>query len=291
MTLSSYCFCTVQLLLQPLPDTTACTAHCTAGPQLEVWARGPNQQAAGSTEGPRQHLSESEQLELRSLCGRTLYHTLQGSVHMYTPQGAPHAFVATGDIPDQWIRDSSVQMGVLLPRIAQHPTLRQVRPGTSVMTARPLWCCGQLLWCWPAAVVLWPAAVVLWPAAVVLASCCGAVASCCGAVASCCGAVASCCGAGASCCGAVASCCGAGQLLWCWGQLLWCWPAAVVLASCCGAGQPLWCWPAAVACQCTLRQVRPGAGAAGTNAVGLIICCAMLCHAVPCCAMLCHAGS
>jgi meiotically up-regulated gene 157 (Mug157) protein len=74
-------------------------------------------------------LSPNETQGLRQLCGRALYHTLGSSVRVYGA-GAHHAFVATGDIPDEWIRDSSVQLGVYLPRIAAHPSLRQVgEPG------------------------------------------------------------------------------------------------------------------------------------------------------------------
>jgi meiotically up-regulated gene 157 (Mug157) protein len=46
-------------------------------------------------------------------------------VHVYGA-GSEQAFVATGDIPDEWIRDSSVQLGVYLARIEAHPSFRQV---------------------------------------------------------------------------------------------------------------------------------------------------------------------
>jgi hypothetical protein len=95
----------------------------------EVWARGPRAGPQGhvnASAGPRQHLNASQYQELKDVCGRALYHALRTSVHMYGP-GGPHAFVQTGDIPDMWIRDSAVQLGVLLPRVAKHPALRQVR--------------------------------------------------------------------------------------------------------------------------------------------------------------------
>jgi meiotically up-regulated gene 157 (Mug157) protein len=63
-----------------------------------------------------------------------LYHTLNTSVRIHGA-GAHHAFVATGDIPDQWIRDSSVQLGVYLPRIEAHPSLRQVGAGVCLAPA------------------------------------------------------------------------------------------------------------------------------------------------------------
>lgn len=36
---------------------------------------------------------------------------------------------ATGDIDDMWLRDSSVQLAIYLPRIAAHPALRGVFEG------------------------------------------------------------------------------------------------------------------------------------------------------------------
>ena len=44
-----------------------------------------------------------------------------------------HAWIsaATGDIDDMWLRDSSVQMAIYLPRIEQHPALRRVIEGAN----------------------------------------------------------------------------------------------------------------------------------------------------------------
>jgi len=39
------------------------------------------------------------------------------------------ADAATGDIDDMWLRDSSVQMAIYLPRIEQHPALRRIIEG------------------------------------------------------------------------------------------------------------------------------------------------------------------
>ena len=39
------------------------------------------------------------------------------------------ARAATGDIDDMWLRDSSVQMAIYLPRIEQHPALRRIIEG------------------------------------------------------------------------------------------------------------------------------------------------------------------
>jgi meiotically up-regulated gene 157 (Mug157) protein len=89
-----------------------------------VWSRG----SSGRRRQPdalAALLTADEQQQSRQLCGRVLYHTLSSSVRVYSAS-AHHAFVATGDIADEWIRDSSVQLGVYLPRIAAHPSLRQV---------------------------------------------------------------------------------------------------------------------------------------------------------------------
>jgi hypothetical protein len=57
-----------------------------------------------------------------------MWQHVTAGVHVYGA-GSEQAFVATGDIPDEWIRDSSVQLGVYLPRIAAHPSFRQVGGG------------------------------------------------------------------------------------------------------------------------------------------------------------------
>ena len=36
---------------------------------------------------------------------------------------------ATGDIDDMWLRDSSVQLAIYLPRLRRHPALRGVFEG------------------------------------------------------------------------------------------------------------------------------------------------------------------
>lgn len=38
-------------------------------------------------------------------------------------------FLPAGDLPLMWIRDSAVQISVLLPRIAKRPALRRVIEG------------------------------------------------------------------------------------------------------------------------------------------------------------------
>ncbi|PSC74838.1 glycosyl hydrolase [Micractinium conductrix] len=93
---------------------------------IEVYARGPSQDQA-ATERVAALLSGNERKQLRELCGRTLYHSLQTG--WVSHETGAWTFVATGDLPLMWIRDSAVQIGVLLPRLAKRPALRRVVEG------------------------------------------------------------------------------------------------------------------------------------------------------------------
>ncbi len=73
-------------------------------------------------------LTKAERDDLRALCGRTLWHSLTTAVRP-RPDGNT-AFVATGDIDDMWIRDSSVQVSIYFPRLAARPALRRILEGT-----------------------------------------------------------------------------------------------------------------------------------------------------------------
>jgi uncharacterized protein len=61
------------------------------------------------------------------VCGRCLYHTLSKYVSARVT-GHELVYVATGDIDAMWLRDSAVQVGPYLPRIAERPLLRSVSP-------------------------------------------------------------------------------------------------------------------------------------------------------------------
>ncbi|GIL51761.1 hypothetical protein Vafri_7679 [Volvox africanus] len=93
----------------------------------EVWASGTlgsNQTLAEAVEAA---LSPANREELQALCGRCLHQTITKSVEV---RGIGESvFVATGDIPDEWLRDGSVQLSVYLPRLAEHPVLRPIIEG------------------------------------------------------------------------------------------------------------------------------------------------------------------
>ena len=73
-------------------------------------------------------LDNHTKVELHKLCGRTIYHTLTRGYAKSRAAGG-WTFVATGDISEMWIRDSSVQLGIYLPKIKKHPFLRGVIEG------------------------------------------------------------------------------------------------------------------------------------------------------------------
>ena len=53
-------------------------------------------------------------------------------------------FVATGDIPYMWIRDSAVQLAPLVARMSRRPALRRLVEGAVRTQVRPLGCCHDL---------------------------------------------------------------------------------------------------------------------------------------------------
>lgn len=74
-------------------------------------------------------LDDQSKEELRALCGRTMYHSFTRQLIRADPL-AGWTFVATGDIKDMWIRDSSVQIGAYFSKIRKHPFLRGLIQGT-----------------------------------------------------------------------------------------------------------------------------------------------------------------
>jgi hypothetical protein len=91
----------------------------------EIWATGPRN-------GPQQQsllqlLDAGTLAQLKSLCGRCLYRTLNSYVRAH--DFGRITVVLTGDIPAMWTRDSAVQMASYFPRISKRPAIRQMLEG------------------------------------------------------------------------------------------------------------------------------------------------------------------
>ena len=119
------------------PSTSENSKKNSCSTRLIFFFLNPDQPLPDQNKQTRTHththkhsiLSDQERTELRQLCGRTLYHSLQTAVRPRGGRGQDAVFVATGDIDDMWIRDSSVQLSVYFPRVARRPALRRVLEG------------------------------------------------------------------------------------------------------------------------------------------------------------------
>ena len=101
----------------------------TASLPADFWARDYLTEQTPEQLQVRDLLDDQSKEEAKALCGRTLYHSLTRGFVKADPLGE-WTFVATGDIPDMWIRDSSVQIGAYFSKIRDHPFLRGLIQGT-----------------------------------------------------------------------------------------------------------------------------------------------------------------
>lgn len=76
--------------------------------------------------------------KLRWMFGNCYPNTLDTTVRMGSADGAPDAFVITGDIPCLWLRDSSAQVRPYLHLAAQDPTLRKLFRGLIARQSRSI---------------------------------------------------------------------------------------------------------------------------------------------------------
>jgi meiotically up-regulated gene 157 (Mug157) protein len=76
--------------------------------------------------------------KLRWMFGNCYPNTLDTTVRMGSVNGAPDAFVITGDIPCLWLRDSSAQVRPYLHLAAQDPALRTLYRGLIARQARSI---------------------------------------------------------------------------------------------------------------------------------------------------------
>jgi meiotically up-regulated gene 157 (Mug157) protein len=96
-----------------------------------VWTRKadphPTADATAIQEFVRQNLTAAEMDRARKLCGQFLYSSLTRATQV--GDLGSQTFVATGDIPYMWTRDSAVQMGLYVPRIQHQPWLNLIIQG------------------------------------------------------------------------------------------------------------------------------------------------------------------
>jgi meiotically up-regulated gene 157 (Mug157) protein len=72
-------------------------------------------------------LNEAQKSKAMELCGKFLYSSLKRAVQV--GDMGEQTFVATGDIDDMWTRDSAVQIGIYVGRMAHEPWLRLIVEG------------------------------------------------------------------------------------------------------------------------------------------------------------------
>jgi meiotically up-regulated gene 157 (Mug157) protein len=125
-------------LVHALPAGGAINGHLPTSTPTTRWPFPPEVWAGGyESEDPavrqpliedlRARLGPANVTALAQLCGRVLYDSL---AHSVTAHGLDDwAFVSTGDIKEQWTRDSAVQMAIYVPLLRSRPALRRVVEG------------------------------------------------------------------------------------------------------------------------------------------------------------------
>jgi hypothetical protein len=112
-----------------ISDTVASTSLQALRHRLvpSVWTQAARNSDPAVAALVAAELNEAQKSKAMELCGKFLYSSLKRAVQV--GDMGKQTFVATGDIDDMWTRDSAVQIGIYVGRMAHEPWLRLIVEG------------------------------------------------------------------------------------------------------------------------------------------------------------------